>query len=726
MTCDECFEALSASVDGELPAHDHEAMNEHLDDCSDCQRLRARLLSVTAEMKGQPFPEPGPEAVKALTEAALAGQPLARWAFVRQLLRAPYERWPWRLGLRAASLGGMTLLVALSAIVRWLLPPYGGAEAVAKSGLPDSAAWLAWAPSAWIFPWLSLLVWLLGAWTCGLPPLLADLWSEVKMGHRQVAHALLGMIVLGPFLALPLLAELALGSYLLACCLWTGLCLVAGFLLVAFKTPRPLPRLALDFVTLILPFGLLEWLARASTGLPDAAGLEPVIALLVGSVPFSTLVAGVVVLSAAALLLGCGLAGMALPYRGAGGRPLSALLLLAGAGCLLYGWSEVRPAGGLVSPLRAELRGERKVYLLASGEDNPWLLPALEYPPLEVDVAGPGRDPRAARLRVASAYLDWDERTLLESLSSWADNAPGVTWGLSDFVDSLGNRRGSVLALPTEARRRMVGHLLVQLRWRVLAESALSQDTGSVSGRIVGPDGRREGLRLRLLQVKAGLPEVLQGLEEEVRWGGQLAVSDELGPEFSAPMQRTVVSGPNGEFEFERVPKGRYVLALLPDRPASLTTNASLPGVFEVDAARVRLPEIVLSAGSEGHDIALEPRAWQVQGQVEFTVSARGPSCQLQAGSSAYAFLDNEVFHAGTARVKVLVQGQPAAGAALQAKILARDGRLIAESSELLEAASGVYELEIASKGREGYLQVMLVSGQGPLQVQGVKVEVLP
>jgi anti-sigma factor RsiW len=724
MTCDECFEAVSASVDGELPADDHEAMNEHLDGCSDCQRLRARLLSLSAEMKGQPFREPEPEAVKALTEAALAGTQPTAWKLPRQILRAPYERWPWRLGLRAASLTAITALVGLSAIVRWILPAYDGVEAVAREGRPDSATWIAWAPDPALLPWLSLLGLLIGAWTCGAPALVEDLWREAKISHRQVAQAFLGMIAIGPFLALPLLGSLELGGFVLACCLWTGLCLLSGFALVAFKSPRPLPQLALDFVALVLPFGLLEWMARVSLKLPGAPECQPAINLLAGSLPFSTLAAGVAVLSGSALLLGCGLSGFVSPYRGAGGRPCSALLVLCGAGCLLYAWSEARTVGGLVFPPQAELRGGRSAYLLASGGANPWLLPSLEYPALQWESGGRGVDPRADRLAVASAYMSWDEAAMLKALTAWADRAPGVTWGLSDFVDSLGRRQGAVLALPTEARQQTVAHLLQRLRWRMLAESVLAQERGVVRGRLEGPGGL-QGQKLRLIEVKAGIPEVLDGLAAEVRWAGAVVGSQELGLEFAAPAQRSTVTGPSGEFEFERVPPGRYVLALLPEANLSLTANETLPGVFEVGDGEVRLPDITLSVGSQGHDIVLEPRAWRSEGQVEFSVSAGGPVCQMQASSLCSAFVDGELFHSGTARVKLLATGQPAAGAALSAKILARDGRLIAETTHPIDS-SGLQELVISSHGRDGYLQIAIVSGQGSLQVRGVRVEVLP
>jgi hypothetical protein len=730
MTCDECFEAFSASVDGELPSHEQEAMNQHLDDCQDCQRLRTRLLSLSAEMKGQPFAEPGPEGVKALVETALAGVRTSRWGLLRQLVRAPYEHWLWRLGLRLASLGTVTALAALSSIVGWLLPCYSGAEAVSRSGLPDPQAWAAWTPSPAASLGASALVLLIGAWTCGLPGLLGDLWGEARLRPGQVASTMLGLVLLGPFAALPLLGQLELASYGLVCSLWTALCLIAGFALVAFKAPRPLPRLALDFIALMLPLAGLEWLARASMEWPGPAECRPTIAVLVASVPFASLAGAAGVLALAALLLGCGLLGWVPSYRGTGGRAASTLLLLGGLGCLGYG---VVRAGALhpISPLRAQLSGQRQAYLLAASDENPWLLPSTAYAGLQVEVAGPGKDPRAARLRAASAYLEWDEPALLRALTSWADNAPGVAWGLSAFVDSLGYRNGPSLELPTEERQRTVGHLIAELRWRVLSGTVLSGATGSVSGAIEAANGPRQGLRLRLLSLPDGehaLAGALATLQEENRWAGELAASGSLETDLSLDKARSAVTGPQGEFLFPRVRPGRYVLALLSEQKASLTYNASLPGAIEVRDGPVRLAPIRLSMGSEGASLPLDSKSWRTTGTVELSIGRDGPVMRMQPGATATIIVDNETFHAGKARIKLLAterEGPAARPAGLLATIFSRDGRTIA-SAELPLPEAGLGELEISSGDRDGYLQIALLSGAGTLEVRGLRLEVLP
>jgi anti-sigma factor RsiW len=724
MTCDECFEAVSASVDGELASDQQEEVNEHLDGCGDCRRLRARLLSLSAEMKGQPFPEALPERVTALVQAALDGQQASSgWTtfFWRRFLRAPSELWLYRHGLRLTAFGGVTALAVLSIVTRWLLPSYAGLEAAANNGLPNSAAWLAWAPSTLALSWAPLVVLLVAAWTGGLPALLSDLAGEVRLTHLQVATTAAGLALAGPFAALPLLAELEFSAYALVCCFWTGLCMVAAFTLIAFKTRRPLPRLALDFVALVVPLGLLEWLARASVGLPRAVDCQPTLALLVGSVPFSALTTCLALLGLAATALGVGVAGMVPSYRAVGGRWPSLMMLLGGLACLGFSLSRVQPDEA-VSPLRAEMKLGRRAYLLASGPANPWLLTAVDYPALEVAVAGPGKDPRAARLGLAAAILDWDEERTLKALQSWADNAPGVTWGLSALVDSLGERQGRTLTLPSEDRQRLVQHLLNRLRWRMPDQQIeLAQDTGSVSGRIEGVEGQREGLRLRLIEVQDDLDQVSQLLEKEASWATGLVARDDLDPNFSVSMQRTTTTGVDGEFEFRRVRDGRYVLALLAE-PSSLIHNATIPGTFEVkDGQKVSLPPIRLAVGNVGQDLSLESGRWQVQGPAEFSVTSAGPVVALEQGSAISSIVEGQLFSSGTARIKLLTTG---GAGLLQVTLLSKEGRLLKQSQSEIRQSGGLTEIEISSGQRQGYLQIS-ISAVGRLTVVGLKLEVL-
>lgn len=716
MTCDECFEAVSASVDGELPGDEREAMHLHLDDCADCQRLRSRLLSLSAEMKVQPFPEPGPAEARAVLEAALASLTTSRWSALRRLLRFPWESAAWRHGLRLASFGGAAGLAGLALIVRWILPPYSGTEATALGSLPDPL----WSQAAGALPalaWMPLLVMLAAAWTGGWPALLADLQGEARVQPGQVVAAALGMAVAGPFAALPLLAGLQPGAYVLVCCLWSGVCLLAAFALVAFKTPRPLPRLALDFAALVLPLALLESLARAALTLPQASEYEPAIALLVGGQSLSALCLGLAGLLLSLTLLGAGLAGALPPYRGGNGRAIAVLMLAAGLSGLAYGVREAR--AHLPSPPRLHLESGQ-VYLLATGESNPWLLPTLPYPNLKLEKPGTGQD--GLRAEVAAAYMAWDEPRMLQATRQWADASPGVAWGLSSFVDSLGQRRGPELTVPGEERQKLVRELLGELRWRVLSDVRVSTDSGSVSGRVVDARGRREGLRLRLLEVKGELRDVEAQLAAESDWAERVAAGGRF--DSALPLLRTTLSDAEGEFSFSQVPPGRYVLALLPEQPSALTVNSSLPGVFEVGRGEARLEPIRLSEGGQAEDLSLEAGRWQAQGPVEFALSADGPSASLASGAVISTLVDDHPFDTGSARLKALLEGEPEARGLLKLTLLSKDGRRQAESE--LEVHPGACELEIAARGREGYLQIALVASQGSLRARAVRLEIRP
>lgn len=718
MTCDECFEAVSASVDGELPGDEREAMHEHLDDCADCQRLRARLLSLSAEMKVQPFPEPGPAEVKAVLEAAVASLTTSRWSALRRWLRFPWESAAWRHGLRLASFGGAAGLAGLALIVRWLLPPLSGTEATALHSLPDPI-WSQLAKALPMLAWTPLLVMLVAAWTGGWPALLADLRAEAQVQPGQVAAAALGMAVAGPFAALPLLAALQPGAYVLVCCLWTSFCLLAAFALLAFKTPRPLPRLALDFAALVLPLAVLEGVARAALDLPQASEYEATIAEIVGSYSFPTLCAGIATLVLSLTLLGTGVAGAIPSYRSSGGRSIAFLMLVVGLGALGHGLKEAR--AHLSSAPRLRLDVSRQAYLLATSETNPWLLPALAYPRLEVESEGTAQE--GLRAQVAAATLDWDEPRLLQATRQWAERTPGVAWGLSAFVDSLGERHGPKLFVPSEGRQKLVAELLGMLRWRVLSQVQLSAANGSVIGRVIDARGRRAGLRLRLLETRGALEEVETDLAGEAAWAQRVAASTE-GPGNGLPLQRTAITGPEGDFTFPRVPPGRYVLAILPDQASSLTVNPSLPGIFEVGQGEVRLDPIRLSEGGQAEDLPLDSSLWQAQGPVEFTLGVEGPGARLGVGGVVSTLIDDHPFDSGTAQLKVKLDGEPDSRGCLKLTLLSKDGRRQAESEQ--EVRPGLSEVEIASRGREGYLQIALLASRGSLRAKAVRLEVRP
>ena len=143
MNCNECFEAFSSALDGELDPAEQSAMTEHLEDCQDCQRLQTKMLALSAELKAQPFPQVPEQRVVRIAARALEGAQASRLGWLRRVIRLPYENWALRAALRAFSFSTLAILVFFAGIVRHLLPSYSGVEAVAKSGLPHSSDWWA-------------------------------------------------------------------------------------------------------------------------------------------------------------------------------------------------------------------------------------------------------------------------------------------------------------------------------------------------------------------------------------------------------------------------------------------------------------------------------------------------------------------------------------------------------------------------------------------------------
>ena len=71
MTCDQCFESLSAQLDGELTGADQQAMELHLESCHYCQSMRDRLFDLSGQLKTQAFPPASPETAAQLSKVAL-------------------------------------------------------------------------------------------------------------------------------------------------------------------------------------------------------------------------------------------------------------------------------------------------------------------------------------------------------------------------------------------------------------------------------------------------------------------------------------------------------------------------------------------------------------------------------------------------------------------------------------------------------------------------------
>jgi Putative zinc-finger len=724
MTCNECFEAFSSALDGELDPNEQTALEDHLESCADCQHLRARMLALSADLKAQPFPQQTAVQLKSLATDALAGAQATRWGWTRGWLRIPYENWPLRMALRLVSSGSLVLAVFVALIVRNLLPAYTGVEAVSKAGLPDTQAWLSWNPAPEMLLWGSVIVLVVGLWTSGIPGFLIDLWSGTGLALKDLVRLGLSTLLIGPVAAFPLLADLDLGGYILACSLWAGLCLLISYLLIAFKTQRPLPRLAVDFVGVTLLIGLLEWLGRTSLKSYDARDIERLLALLVGSASFKTLEESLGFLVLSFLFLTLGLGGVVPSYRAVGGRFAAALCLVLGTGMLVYGGS-ILGRLDVDTPVKAELVGPRRAYILGSSQKNPWLLSHLEFPRLDVNVVGAESSPRAAQLRLMAAFLDWNERAVLEVLASWSERAPGVTWGLTSFTDSLGVRKQDVLTVPSTERRDVIATMLRKLRWRVLDQVVLSESTGVVSGRVENYPG--SPLRLMKVEDRESVDQVAGTLSQEQEMVAELLQTGSVRSNFSLPKYRFTTTDPTGRFEFSRVPDGNYMLVLFMNEPAALTLNASIPGLIQLkNGEQVEFSPIRLTTGEEGTDIQLNGPRWQTQGRVEFSMNSEVTTAKLGEGATLVGFVENEIFTGGKARIKGLVEGSTEARGSLNVRFFGKNGRLLKEWDTPLSGTAELNELEVDTEGLSGYLQLSFTSKLGSLTLMSVKLERLP
>ena len=723
MTCNECFEAVSSALDGELEPNDQQAMDEHLEECADCRHLRTRMLALSQDIKNQTFPHPTPDQLTTLTQQALSGAQASKLGWLRGWLRWPYENWPLRTGLRFITSGSLTILVFLSLVLSYILPAYQGAEAVPKSALPQDMEWLNWLPSPELIFLNAALVLVLGLWTAGLPGFLLDLWSESTLAVKDIVRLGTASVLLAPVAGLPFLLGLEPSSYVVMCCLWAAFSLIMSYFFIAFKAERSLPKLALDFALLALVVGALEATARWSQSLPGRQQLLTKMAALVGSTDFATLSQCMLWTLLGFTIPLLGLTCLVPSYRSQGGRIVGIVLLLIGLGCFGFSLTSWR-ALPLGVPVRAEYVGERQAFILGSGQDDPWLLTYLPYPQLDVNVVGPASSPKAARLRIASAYLNWNEKALLESLSQWAGNAPGVAWGLSSFTDNLGQRRQSTMIVPTLARKETIETMLSELRWRMLDEVVLSQEEGSLSGQLVG----QADVAIRLLEApdSGSMEEAVNSLMTEQALVEELAERDPLSPNFQFPRQRTTLTDMEGRFRFQHLSGGRYFLAILKDEPVALTLNPSIPGVVELaDGQQLQLPPIRLTSGVAGRDISLAEKDWETRGVVDFSANSELTTAKLTPGSSISGFVDSTIFSSGQARLKILAEPSEAGQAHLQVRFLAKNGRELNSWRLPLSGTSVYNEIKIDTDGLLGYLQLTFVSEKGQLTVKKIKLEVL-
>jgi len=725
MTCHECFEAFSSALDGELDPELQGAMNSHLEDCADCRHLRARMLDLSAELKAQPFPTPDESAAREMARTATEMATTVSWGWLRRFLRFPYENWLPRFFFRGIAVTTMLALLVQTLLVRFVLSAYTGVEAVGRSGLGGVNDWTTWYPGVELLQLASLLVLILGSWTCGVPGLMTDLWSGTRLVKRDLLWLGTSLLLLGPVAALPLLGGLRLGHYLFALCLWAGLCMMGTFLLVAFKTQRSLPKLVLDFVGLSLLIALLEMCARASLQVDWVPRGQELFHTLVGNFSFPFLLTHLGAVTLGVILLLPALWGLPRAYRSGGGRPAALVAGLVAVGSLYYGAQPLQNAVSVSTP-DARASAGKKAYILGSRAENPWILAGAPYPQLELGNSDYG-SPRGAALQVSGAFLTWREEKILTSFEEWARNAQGVCWGLSQLLDSVGQRRKGTLLVTTERGRKAVSQLLQELRLRRLNDVVLSAEQGVLEGRFLADSGAVADLPLRLIPVQSesAVGEGLNLLGEEAGWASDVASSGRVTRPFPSSLEHLATTDSNGNFRFAHLPKGRYLLAFLKDGDPMYTLNSSVPGVISLgDGDRKNLDTIRLTTGREGSNVDLSQNRWETAGTVSFSGNSELTTARLAPGSTMTGFVDTKLFAGGKAIVKLLSTSDSPPDGTVSCRFFTRDGRFVREWKREL-SDQGFDELRVDTRDVEGYLQLVVRAGQSSLTVKQVRVELL-
>ncbi|MGE0493204.1 MAG: zf-HC2 domain-containing protein [Vulcanimicrobiota bacterium] len=711
MTCDQCFESLSAQLDGQLAGAEQEAMDSHLESCHYCQTMRDRMFELSGQLRTQSFPATSAETAAQLSKLALeqAGH-RGGWWWAR-LVRAPDELGWLGTSIRLLLFTFVTWMSVLNLLRDWAVPAFEKGELVARESFAQAQSWSQFTSWASLPAWAPALVLLVGAWTFGLPTLLGELWNEPRVKPGRPIRLALGLMLMAPVAAFPRLAQLNPAGFVTMTCGWAGLALGLGFLLVLVKTPRSLPQLALDFVCLVPLLAGLEWLVRqAGRHAPGPEQLEPALHLLLAHVDFQRLVWWSL---AMALAVALGVAA-ATSLASAGRGTWFEATVLGGLGLALglAGLHQIKTALPHGSPRLAEA-DQRRVLVLAPDPDNRWLVSARAYPRLELE-GSPGHDLLGHNLRLAQAVLDWNEQAVSEEVSQWV-RGPGIDWGLAGFLDGLGERRQGRLVMPTTQRRLLAEEVLERTHWRGIDAVEKASSGTTVEGKL--QVAHAQPTRVRLIPEAIGPTlELLAREQAQARQLGQVVIPRPLP---LASQTRFAEVDEQGRFRFEAVAPGRYLMAVLLDGPADFTVHSSLPGQFEVGPRPLDLGDIVLTRAHSELELSLEPESWTPEGKVGFLAGSEGPYLRLETGASASRFLGTVPYLGKTVRFQLVSRGR----GRLRVGLYTKEAGLKAEQTCRLEGDRSVHEVELEAGSMPGYFRVSLESDE-ELVVYGARLEV--
>lgn len=729
MMSKDMFEQLSAYLDGELSPQEVVEIEKLLESSAQYRKLLAQLQGLSGDLQDQDFPDSTSETVALTVARTLEQLHQEEQGWWRRLLELPMQQPSFRLVLQLVLNLVLPALSALGLLALAIMPEYVSTQPSSITSfefanrLAGLALWLS--DHSELLAWLPLLVPLLlvvlGGWAHGGAELLTDLWHGHPLQASRLMRFGVGMVWLAPLAGLPLLLTAAGRYYLAFCCAWVGLWLMGCFLLTLLRARRPLPACALDFVVMLVLLSGLEWLARRSPQLSQRLlTLGERLPEVVGAQWwFFSSVLLVVAVATLLTLLGIALP----PYRGRSGGRLSQLLLL------LIGLLALVGLGQRVSEVQATTetavaaRETRSALLLADSPDNRWLVAQLEYNGViseaESQKEWGWNSAGRHRERAVDAFLDWDERRLLEELSRWSQRAPGPLQGFHQYLSLLGEPGDQTLNSFTLERAKTLKEISARLHWRGQQEVQLEIASGAVKGTVVLPGLNVSELPVRLIPCDDTATALAQ-LKEEARLPiDPLAATLSLDTRNFFSTLELDENTHSARFGFEGVPPGRYLLALLVPPGMKFTSNASLPQVFEVKRSTVDLGTVVLTRPDAQIALPLESRDWKTRGKVSFQTGEHGPYVRLSPSGELSQFVDLLPYQRRSLRLQAALRGE----ARLKAVTYAKDGRVLA--TEESKSVNGKAQLDLLVSPGSGYVQVVVAAEEETVVVDGIQMEVL-